>query len=164
MNLWQCSSIWHNDLYTDCHELGPWCTAGNITKWIMPFHACLVRCFLFWKHMSHIDTTLLLVFGMVVFIIPVQIPTSHSLTICLTSVFHDLCGVSVVLLREGLKWPVIAVFFFRPSNLFLRNRRPAQPMTFKCFQWSFKLGQIKSVRESFWYHRKLRQCCCVWVF
>jgi hypothetical protein len=87
-----------------------------------------------------------------------------SSMICLTSVFHDLCEVSVVLLREGLKWPVIAVFFFRPSNLFSRNRQPAQPMTFKCFQWSFKLGQFKSVWESFWYHRKLGQCCYVWEF
>jgi hypothetical protein len=84
--------------------------------------------------------------------------------ICLTSVFHDLCGVNVVLLCESVKWPVIAVFFFRPSNLFSRNRRPAQPMTFKYFQWSFKLGQFKSVQKSFWYHRKLGHCCCVWGF
>jgi len=91
-------------------------------------------------------------------------PHVTLLMICLTSVFHDLYGVSVVQLCESLKWPVIAVFFFRPSNLFSRNRRPAQPMTFECFQWSFELGQFKSVQESFWYHRKLGQCCCVLEF
>ena len=39
------------------------------------------------------------------------------LTICLTSLFHDLCGVSVVLLCEGLKWPVITVVFSQAQQL-----------------------------------------------
>jgi hypothetical protein len=37
--------------------------------------------------------------------------------ICLTSVFHDLYGVSVVQLCESLKWPVIAVFFLQAKQL-----------------------------------------------
>lgn len=147
----------------------------------MPWVYCIIHC----RKYSKMNNAVSCLFGEMLFILKTHVtyryhtaacvwcvsrhnsnadPHITLLMICLTSVFRDLCGVSVVLLCEGLKWLVIAVFFFRPSNLFLRNRRPAQPMTCKCFQWSCKLGQLKSVWESFWYHRKLGQCCCVWEF